>query len=216
MLGYYPPEQIHPKEQTPPPQIRHPLQSTHQPSRHPPVADTPWEQTPPGSHTPSGADIPLPLGSTPPEQTPPGADTPPEMATVADGMHPTGMHSCFSIFFIMADADILFPSTLRKLETQTLGGLVIWNFSVWSMLTKWWPFFDLFYNGPWWYSISIDTRKTGDPNFEGVSILKFFHTIDIYKMAAIFAGLLEAAYSLNWGTQEIWGKSGGETLALLW
>ena len=31
----------------------------------------------------------------------------------------------------------------------------------------------------------------------------------------IFAGSLEAAYSLNWGAQEIWGKGGGETLALL-
>ena len=28
-------------------------------------------------------------------------------------------------------------------------------------------------------------------------------------------GLLEAAYSLNWGAQKIWGKGGGETLALL-
>ena len=32
----------------------------------------------------------------------------------------------------------------------------------------------------------------------------------------IIAGSLEAAYSLNWGAQEIWGKGGGETLALLW
>ena len=31
----------------------------------------------------------------------------------------------------------------------------------------------------------------------------------------LIAGLLEAAYSLNWGAQEIWGKGGGETLALL-
>ena len=30
------------------------------------------------------------------------------------------------------------------------------------------------------------------------------------------AGSLEAAYSLNWGAREIWGKGGGETLALLW
>ena len=29
------------------------------------------------------------------------------------------------------------------------------------------------------------------------------------------AGSLEAAYSLNWGVREIWGKGGGETLALL-
>ena len=33
---------------------------------------------------------------------------------------------------------------------------------------------------------------------------------------AIFAGWLEAAYSLNWGAREIWGKGGVETLALLW
>ena len=32
----------------------------------------------------------------------------------------------------------------------------------------------------------------------------------------LIAGSLEAAYSLNWGAQEIWGKGGGETLALLW
>ena len=31
----------------------------------------------------------------------------------------------------------------------------------------------------------------------------------------IVAGSLEAAYSLNWGAREIWGKGGGETLALL-
>ena len=29
------------------------------------------------------------------------------------------------------------------------------------------------------------------------------------------AGSLEAAYSFNWGAQEIWGKDGGNTLALL-
>ena len=29
------------------------------------------------------------------------------------------------------------------------------------------------------------------------------------------AGSLEAANSLNWGAQKIWGKDGGETLALL-
>ena len=32
----------------------------------------------------------------------------------------------------------------------------------------------------------------------------------------IIVGLLEAAYSLNLGAWDIWGKSGGETLALLW
>ena len=32
---------------------------------------------------------------------------------------------------------------------------------------------------------------------------------------SLVAGSLEAAYSLNWGAQEIWEKGGGETLALL-
>ena len=31
----------------------------------------------------------------------------------------------------------------------------------------------------------------------------------------VIAGSLEAAYSLNWGAREIWGKGGEETLALL-
>ena len=31
----------------------------------------------------------------------------------------------------------------------------------------------------------------------------------------LIAGSLEAAYSLNWGVQEIWRKGGGQTLALL-
>ena len=37
----------------------------------------------------------LPGPGTPPRPgTAPGPGTPPETATVADGMHPTGMHSC--------------------------------------------------------------------------------------------------------------------------
>ena len=34
-------------------------------------------------------------------------------------------------------------------------------------------------------------------------------------MSFLIAVSLEAAYSLNWGAREIWGKGGGETLALL-
>ena len=36
-----------------------------------------------------------------------------------------------------------------------------------------------------------------------------------FSTTHVFAGSLEAAYSLNWGAREIWGKDGGETLALL-
>ena len=38
----------------------------------------------------------------------------------------------------------------------------------------------------------------------------------IKDVGDVIAGSLEAAYSLNWGAQEILGKGGGETLALLW
>ena len=50
-----------------------------------------WDATPPGAGTPPEADTP-PVAGTPPQQT----------ATVADGTHPTGMHSrclCFSFKF---------------------------------------------------------------------------------------------------------------------
>ena len=62
---------VHPPEQTP--LSRHPL------GKHP-QADTPL-----GGHPPRQA-------NTPSRQT-----APPEMATAADGTHPTGMHSCFRL-----------------------------------------------------------------------------------------------------------------------
>ena len=39
------------------------------------------------------------------------------------------------------------------------------------------------------------------------------HCMD--SLYGIIAGSLESAYSLNWGALKIWGKGGGETLALL-
>ena len=49
--------------------------------------------------------------------------------------------------------------------------------------------------------------------------LTFLHFLLIQKILfthlSTIAGSLEAAYSLNWGAREIWGKGGGETLALL-
>ena len=35
------------------------------------------------------------------------------------------------------------------------------------------------------------------------------------KIFNIFAGSLESAYSLIWGSHKIWGKGGGDTLDLL-
>ena len=62
-------------------------------------------QTPPGQ-TPPLADTPLadiPLADTHLGQTPTLSRAPllPETATAADGTHPTGMHSCCEIVFII-------------------------------------------------------------------------------------------------------------------
>ena len=83
MLGYHTPLSRPPWEQTPQEQP-HPLPW----SRHSP------EQTPPRSrHPPTRAS---PRSRHPPlQQTPP---SPREMATAADGTHPTGMHSCLKWF----------------------------------------------------------------------------------------------------------------------
>ena len=51
---------------------------------------TPQEQTPP-EQTPPGGD---PLEQTPPREQIPRSRHP-QTATVADGTHPTGMHSCY-------------------------------------------------------------------------------------------------------------------------
>ena len=84
----------HPSKQTPwvdtptPTNLhKYPLGRHH----HHPAQTPPWVDTPP---------------QTPPRQTPwvntPGQtpDPPPETATAADGTHPTGMHSCYSLLCI--------------------------------------------------------------------------------------------------------------------
>ena len=63
--------------------------------------------------------------------------------------------------------DIPFPSTLGKAETQTLGGLVILKFLCTIDINEMAAIFQFFHN-------SVDTQKTGDPNFGGISNLKFF------------------------------------------
>ena len=57
---------------------------------------------PPGVDPLLGADNPPRSRYPPLEQTPPGADLSPptqHTATVVDGTHPSGMHSCFSDFY---------------------------------------------------------------------------------------------------------------------
>ena len=59
---------------------------------------------------------------------------------------------------------------------------------------------------------SLGRRKVMQCVAQTVFTSPFF---EVSHHCDIFAGSLEAAYSLNWGAQEIWGKGGGETLALL-
>ena len=73
----------------------------------------------------------------------------------------------FFNFFIMVNPDILFPLTLGKLETQTWGGVS--NLKIFHMIEikEMAAIFQFFHNGWCWYSVSIDTQKTGDPKFGG-------------------------------------------------
>ena len=80
----------------------------------------------------------------------------------------------FFPFSVMADTNFAFPLTLRKPETQTLGGSVIGSFALgthfWGAMAHFFPF-----------SVIADTnfafpstlRKTGDPNFRGSVIGSF-------------------------------------------
>ena len=84
--------------------------------------------------------------------------------------------------FIMADADI--PENRRP---KLWGGVSNLKFFHMININEMRAIFQFFHNGQLWYSISVDTQKTGDPNFGGgVSNLKFFRTININEMRAIF------------------------------
>ena len=63
----------------------------------PPPGQTPTGQTPPWADTPWADTLP---GQIPPGQTPPlPVHTGINIATAADGTHPTGMHSCIYLMF---------------------------------------------------------------------------------------------------------------------
>ena len=48
-----------------------------------------------------------------------------------------------------------------------------------------------------------------------ISHLRLNQTTEIFLKDILLLAHLESAYSLIWGAREIWGKGGGETLALL-
>ena len=111
----------------------------------------------------------------------------------------------------MANANISFPLTLRKPETQTLQRVSNLNFFHMINIYEMAAIFQFFHNDQCWYSISVNTQKTEDPNFEGgggVGNLKFFHMIKIYEVAAIFQFFYndQCWYSVsidNWKTGDL-------------
>ena len=62
--------------------------------------------------------------------------------------------------------------TWKTLDAN-FGRLVIWNFSIWSIFMKWWPFFWFCHNGQCWYSVSVDTQKSLDATFPLAQFLEF-------------------------------------------
>ena len=80
----------------------------------------------------------------------------------------------FFNFFIMADADILFPSTLENWIPKLLR---VSDLELFCMIdiNKMAGIFRFLHNGQCWYSISANTPKTGYQNFWVVGNLEFFH-----------------------------------------
>ena len=64
-----------------------------------------------------------PLGRHPLDKHPPWADTPRQTATAADGTHPTGMHSCFPVYF--SNLLLNFVTEFVFLRKGDLGGFSI-------------------------------------------------------------------------------------------
>ena len=92
----------------------------------------------------------------------------------------------FFLFGVMADTNFAFPSTLRKPETQTLEGVSNWKF---CSRTHFWgatSIFPIFCNGRHQFYISVDTQKTGDPNFRGVGNWKFCSRMHFWGATSIF------------------------------
>ena len=88
--GYHiPPKQA-------PPRTRHPTDQAPPGTRHP------LDQAPPQEQAPPQDQVPPPQDQAPPRtrHTPSRA----EMATAADGTHPTGMHSCFHMVLEKSDS----------------------------------------------------------------------------------------------------------------
>ena len=66
------------------------------------------------------------------------------------------------------------------------GQSIISNFSVEHLFMKWWPYFDFFIMANTDIPFLLTLRKPETQTLGGVGNLKFFCTMHIYEMAAIF------------------------------
>ena len=76
--------------------------------------------------------------------------------------------------------------TLRKPETQTLGGSVIGSFALGCIFGELWPFFPFSLMADANFAVSVNTQKSGDPNFRGVGNWKFCSRTRFWGATAIF------------------------------
>ena len=105
------------------------LPGIHPLGRHPP----PPMQTHPGRH-PLGRHSSSPIGKHPLlGRPPPWTDPPPpltETATAADGTHPTGMHSCWELFFFKFCPDLADSNETQIMNIQSLESICL---SLWHL-----------------------------------------------------------------------------------
>ena len=86
----------------------------------------------------------------------------------------------------MANTNFAFPSTLRKPETQTLGGSVIGSFTLGCVFMALRSFFPLSVMADTNFVISLTLRKTETQSLGGVSNWKFRSRTHFWGTMAIF------------------------------
>ena len=86
----------------------------------------------------------------------------------------------------MADTNFEFPSTHIEPQSQTLGGSVIGSFAIGHIFWGVRGIFLIFHNGRHQFCISVNTHRTADPNFWGVSNWEFCSTAHFWGVRAIF------------------------------
>ena len=132
-------------------------------------------------------------------------------------VHMININKMAAIFqiLIMADTDIPFLLTLGKPKTQTSG---VSNLKFFRMINinEMAAIFQFFHNGQHWYSISVGTWKTGDPNFGGsvywnfslwLILMKwqpFFHNGQCWYSASVDT---QKTRDQNFGGSVIWNFS---------